>query len=94
MSGQWVYPLEVELCFAEHPDVRECAVLAVELADRRMSLKAVVLMGIDDFDAAATTRTLPDFVKAKLLPYKYPREVQFVRDLSGACEDPAIRLSC
>ena len=22
ISGQWVYPLEVELCLAEHPDVQ------------------------------------------------------------------------
>ena len=44
ISGQWVYPLEVELCLADHPDVRECAVFAVELPDRRMTLKAVVVM--------------------------------------------------
>jgi acetyl-CoA synthetase len=29
-SGQWVYPLEVELCLAEHPDILGCAVFAVE----------------------------------------------------------------
>ena len=29
VGGQWVYPLEVELCLADHPAVRECAVLAV-----------------------------------------------------------------
>ena len=28
VSGQWVHPLEVERCLAEHPAVRECAVLA------------------------------------------------------------------
>ena len=39
ISGQWVYPLEVELCLAEHPDVRECAVFAAELPDRRMTLE-------------------------------------------------------
>ena len=44
VSGQWVYPLEVELCLADHPDVRECAVFAAELPDRRMTLKAVVVM--------------------------------------------------
>ena len=44
ISGQWVYPLEVELCLAEHPEVRECAVFAAELPDRRMTLKAVVVM--------------------------------------------------
>ena len=44
ISGQWVYPLEVELCLADHPDIRECAVFAAELPDRRMTLKAVVVM--------------------------------------------------
>jgi benzoate-CoA ligase family protein len=81
ISGQWVYPLEVELCLAEHPDVRECAVFAMELPDRRMTLKAVVVMNSRAFDAGDTTRMLQDFVKAKLLPYKYPREVRFVEEL-------------
>ena len=81
ISGQWVYPLEVELCLAEHPDVRECAVLAVELPDRRMTLKAVVVMNRRAFDEGDATRMLQDFVKAKLLPYKYPREVKFIDEL-------------
>ncbi len=81
ISGQWVYPLEVELCLAEHPDIRECAVYAAELPDRRMTLKAVVVMNRDDFDEHEATRRLQDFVKAKLLPYKYPREIAFIAEL-------------
>jgi benzoate-CoA ligase family protein len=81
ISGQWVYPLEVELCLAEHPQVRECAVFAVELPDRRMTLKAVVVMNTSAFDAGDTTKMLQDFVKAKLLPYKYPREIIFIDEL-------------
>jgi benzoate-CoA ligase family protein len=81
ISGQWVYPLEVELCLAEHPDVRECAVYAAELPDRRMTLKAVVVMNRSGFNADDTTKQLQDFVKAKLLPYKYPREVRFLDEL-------------
>ena len=27
------------------------------------------------------TKTLQDFVKAKLLPYKYPREIKFIDEL-------------
>ena len=80
ISGQWVYPLEVELCLAEHPDVRECAVFAVELPDRRMTLKAAVVMK-GAFDVADTTKALQDYVKAKLLPYKYPREIKFLDEL-------------
>jgi acetyl-CoA synthetase len=81
ISGQWVYPLEVELCLAEHPEVRECAVFAAELPDRRMTLKAVVVMNASAFDERDATKMLQDFVKAKLLPYKYPREVKFIDEL-------------
>jgi acetyl-CoA synthetase len=81
ISGQWVYPLEVELCLAEHPGVRECAVFAVELPDRRMTLKAVVVMNSGGFDAVDTTKMLQDHVKATLLPYKYPREIKFLDEL-------------
>jgi acetyl-CoA synthetase len=81
ISGQWVYPLEVELCLAEHPQVRECAVFAAELPDRRMTLKAVVVMNSADVDENGATKMLQDFVKAKLLPYKYPREIKFIDEL-------------
>jgi benzoate-CoA ligase family protein len=81
ISGQWVYPLEVELCLAEHPDVRECAVFAAELPDRRMTLKAIVVMNKATVEENETTKRLQDFVKAKLLPYKYPREIRFVAEL-------------
>jgi benzoate-CoA ligase family protein len=81
ISGQWVYPLEVELCLADHPDVRECAVFAAELPDRRMTLKAVVVMNQGAFDEGKARRQLQDYVKAKLLPYKYPREIKFIGEL-------------
>ncbi len=81
ISGQWVYPLEVELCLAEHPDVRECAVFAAEMPDRRMTLKAVVVMNDTAFDEGEATKRLQDYVKAKLLPYKYPRQISFLDEL-------------
>ncbi|NPU14348.1 benzoate-CoA ligase family protein [Bradyrhizobium sp. 83002] len=81
ISGQWVYPLEVELCLAEHPDIRECAVFAHELPDRRMSLKAVVVTNGRPHDEPGLSRALQDYVKARLLPYKYPREIVFIHEL-------------
>lgn len=81
VSGQWVYPLEVELCLADHPAVHECAVLAVELADRRMTLEAFVVPNEPPSDAAALTSALQDHIKATLLPYKYPRRVHYLREL-------------
>jgi len=56
-------------------------VLAAELPDRRMTLKAVVVMNSRVFDEGDATRMLQEFVKAKLLPYKYPREVKFLDEL-------------
>lgn len=81
VSGQWVWPLEVELCLNEHPDVHECAVLAHQLEDRRMALRAVVSLvpGVAADDAQ--TRKLRDFVKAQLTPYKSPRLFEYLVEL-------------
>ena len=81
VSGQWVHPLEVERCLAEHPDVRECAVLAMDDARRLTTLAAFVVMASPPSDAAATTVALQAFVKSRLLPYKYPRIVRYTDTL-------------
>jgi acetyl-CoA synthetase len=81
ISGQWVYPLEVELCLADHPMVQECAVLAIEGADRLTTLKAFVALSDRSTGSEQTTRALQDYVKARLLPYKYPRIVAYMPEL-------------
>ncbi|HET7155857.1 MAG TPA: benzoate-CoA ligase family protein, partial [Hyphomicrobiaceae bacterium] len=58
VSGQWVYPLEVELCLAEHPSVRECAVLAVAQANGLTALKAFVVLADPVAVSDETTRAL------------------------------------
>ncbi len=81
VSGQWVNPIEVQRCLADHPNVRECVVLPVELPDKRMALKAFVVMTGPMHDRNAATRALQDHVKHKLVPYKYPRLVAFLPEL-------------
>jgi len=81
ISGQWVHPLEVQLCLTEHPRVRECAVMAIELPDRRMRLEAFVALNDDASDTHQTTRILQEHVKQKLLPHKYPRVIHFLPEL-------------
>jgi acetyl-CoA synthetase len=81
ISGQWVYPLEVELCLADHPMVRECAVVAVDGADRLMTLKAFVVLDAPASASDDVTRILQDYVKGRLLPYKYPRIVAYLDEL-------------
>ena len=95
VSGQWVWPLEVEHCLNEHPDVRECAVLAHELSDRRMTLRAVVRLGDSADGSDATRERLQQYVKERLLPHKYPRIVEFVTALpktgTGKIDRQALR---
>jgi len=81
VSGQWVWPLEVERCLNEHPDVSECAVLAEQLDDKRTALRAVVSLvsGVADDDAQTTK--LRDYIKTHLTPYKAPRLFDYQPDL-------------
>lgn len=81
VSGQWVYPLEVELCLADHAMVRECAVMAVGQTDGLTTLKAFVVLSDPSARSDQMTRALQDYVKGRLLPYKYPRIVAYLDDL-------------
>ena len=95
VSGQWVWPLEVERCLNEHPDVHECAVLAHELPDRRMTLRAVVRLRNGTARDNAQCDRLRAYVKTKLTPFKYPRIVEYVDELpktgTGKIDRQALR---
>ncbi len=81
VSGQWVWPLEVERCLNEHPNVHECAVLAHQLEDRRMALRAVICLANGNDPDEIQTRRLRDYVKSILTPYKSPRIFEYVAEL-------------
>lgn len=81
ISGQWVYPLEIELTLADHPHVRECAVLPKQLADRRMTTQAFVVLADPGSESRDLSEEIKNYVKAKLLPYKYPREIEYMESL-------------
>jgi benzoate-CoA ligase family protein len=78
VSGQWIYPLEVERCLAKHPAVHECVVLGLEDDNRLMTLSAFVVLRAGTPPDERTTRQLQDFVKSQLTPYKYPRRVRYL----------------
>lgn len=81
VSGQWVWPLEVERCLNEHPAIHECVVLADQLEDKRIALRAVVSLVPGAAADEAQTKNLRDFVKQQLTPYKSPRLFDYVDDL-------------
>jgi benzoate-CoA ligase len=78
VSGVYVSPFEVEATLVQHAAVLEAAVIGVVDADGLTKTKAFVVLkpGVRTDEAE-----LKAFVKDKLAPYKYPRQIEFVSDL-------------
>ena len=97
VSGQWVHPLEIERCLAEHPAVQECAVLGIEDTNRLMTVQAWVVLKCGQSVGADMTRELQTFVKQQLLPYKYPRVIEYLEALpktgTGKIDRQALKVS-
>ena len=72
---------EVEEALLRHPAVAEAAVVGVPDERRGMIVKAVVVLQKGADLGPEPARTLQDFVKAEIAPYKYPREVEFADSL-------------
>jgi benzoate-CoA ligase len=81
VSGQYVSPIEVESALMAHEQVLECAV--VGQADVDGLTKTVAYVVLHEADAAndALANILKAFVKNRLAPFKYPREIHFIREL-------------
>jgi benzoate-CoA ligase len=78
VSGIYVSPFEVEATLVQHPAVLEAAVIGVSDADGLTKTKAFV---VRKSGAEVSDEELKNFVKDKLAPYKYPRQIEFVEEL-------------
>ena len=78
VSGIYVSPFEVEATLVQHSAVLEAAVIGVPDGEGLTKTKAFVVLKPG---ASATAEELKAFVKDKLAPYKYPRQIEFVSDL-------------
>jgi 2-aminobenzoate-CoA ligase len=72
---------EVESCLLAHEAVAECGVVGVADEDRGQIVKAFVVLKPGSSASEAMAKTLQDYVKANIAPYKYPRAVEFVASL-------------
>jgi 2-aminobenzoate-CoA ligase len=72
---------EVESALLLHPAVAECGVVGVADEERGQIVKAYVVLRPGHNGDGAMARTLQDYVKANIAPYKYPRAVEFVGEL-------------
>ncbi|HET9994730.1 MAG TPA: benzoate-CoA ligase family protein [Candidatus Acidoferrum sp.] len=81
IAGMWVSPTEVENALLGHPHVSEAAVVgATDERGLTYSIAYVTLRG--DLEASeALAIEIREHVKARLVPYKVPREVRFCREL-------------
>jgi long-chain acyl-CoA synthetase len=77
-SGYKVWPREVEDVLAEHPAVRESAVVGVPDEKRGETVKAFVSLKAG---ATATPEELIAHCKERMAAYKYPRQVVLIDEL-------------
>ncbi len=80
-AGYRIGPFEVESALVEHPAVVEAAVVASPDEVRGEIVKAFVILAEDFRPSEKLTKELQDHVKTVTAPYKYPRAIEYVKDL-------------
>lgn len=83
-AGYNVAGPEVEGALLMHPAVAECAAVGAPDPERGTIIKAFVVLVPGYTGDAALARTLQDFVKQSIAPYKYPRAIEFCDALPRA----------
>lgn len=80
-SGYRIGPFEVESALLEHPAVLECAITAVPDELRGQIVKATVVLTNGYTPSEDLVKELQEHVKKVTAPYKYPRVIEFVKEL-------------
>jgi acetyl-CoA synthetase len=80
-SGYRIGPFEVESALMEHPAVMECAVTGVPDDERGQIVKATIVLAKGFEASEELAHELQAHVKVVTAPYKYPRVVEFVKEL-------------
>jgi len=81
VSGQYVSPIEVEAALMGHAAVLECAVVGVIDAQGLTKTRAYVVLKADHAADEGLDASLKAFVKDRLAPHKYPRDIVFTNEL-------------
>jgi acetyl-CoA synthetase len=80
-AGYRIGPFEVESALVSHPAVAEAAVVGAPDDERGSIVRAIVVLRDGHEASDALVRELQEHVKERTAPYKYPRVVEFARDL-------------
>lgn len=80
-SGYRIGPFEVESALMTHPAVVECAITGVPDEIRGKVVKATIVLGKGYEPSEELIKELQDHVKKTTAPYKYPRIIEFIKEL-------------
>lgn len=77
-AGYRIGPGEIENCLLKHAAVANAAVVPKPDAERGALVKAYVVLADGHAGSATLIEALQAHVKARLAPYEYPKEIEFI----------------
>lgn len=81
VAGYRIGPGEIENCLVKHAAVANAAVVPKPDADRGSMVKAFVVLSPGHQASAQLVTELQAFVKGRLAPYEYPKDIEFIESL-------------
>ena len=81
VAGYRIGPGEIENCLVRHDAVANAAVVPKPDAERGALVKAFVVLAPGRQPSSALTEELQAFVRQRLAPYEYPKEIEFLDSL-------------
>jgi acetyl-CoA synthetase len=80
-AGYRIGPSEIENCLVKHPAVANAAVVPKPDAQRGALVKAFVVLAPGFVSSPDLIEALQQHVRARLAPYEYPKEIEFMEAL-------------
>ena len=90
-SGYRIGPFEIESILLTHPAVLECAITGAPDPIRGQVVKATIVLMKGYEGSDELIKELQQYVKSMTAPYKYPRIIEFVKELPKTTSGKVIR---
>jgi benzoate-CoA ligase family protein len=81
VGGIWVSPIEVEEALHAHPAVFQSAVVAYQDENELIKPKAYIVLKPGYEASGDLAKEIQVFVKTSIAPYKFPRKIEFIKEL-------------
>ena len=77
-AGYRIGPAEIESCLVKHPAVANAAVIGKPDATRGAVVKAFIVLQPGHPPSEDLVEDIQRYVRGRLAPYEYPREIEFI----------------